>query len=134
MIEVVEEKRKPVGSFLDVIPVIAFSCFMLFVVLYVGNYIFTALEKEITKPLPTTPFTTLVVLVILMIPIIVVLSVSKFSGGYVDEDEEGYYIDTNDIAFEPGKLRVKDAREILRIRYAKGEINSVEYTERMARL
>jgi uncharacterized membrane protein len=52
----------------------------------------------------------------------------------VDEDEEAYYIDTADIAIEPGTLKVRDAKKILKIRYAKGDISSVEYLERMSRL
>ena len=52
----------------------------------------------------------------------------------VDENEEAYYIDTADIAIAPGTLKVRDAKKILQIRFAKGEISSEEYTERMARL
>ena len=52
----------------------------------------------------------------------------------VPEDEKDFYLDTSDIAVEPKRLTVRDAKKILKIRFAKGEISSEEYTERMSRL
>ena len=55
----------------------------------------------------------------------------------VDEDEEGYYEDEEeymDDAPDGKHILVKDAKEILRIRLAKGEISTEEYTDRMSRL
>ena len=50
---------------------------------------------------------------------------------FVADDEVSYYVEPE---FVEKGLRVKDAKQILKIRFAKGEIDSFEYTERMSRL
>lgn len=99
----------------------------------------TKLEKQTTKALEriresynaTADF--MIVVVLFTIIMSVLYLVLKF-GGYVSEEEESYFVDKTDVTFEPGKLKVRDAKKILQIRFAKGEISSEEYTERMARL
>lgn len=48
-----------------------------------------------------------------------------------DEDDATYHVEP--IYIKEG-VAIKDSRKILKIRYAKGELNSKEYTERMSRL
>jgi len=43
-------------------------------------------------------------------------------------------VDSDDIAFEFSSFGVRDAKKILQIRFAKGEISNEEYVERMSRL
>ena len=58
----------------------------------------------------------------------------KYTSKEEENETNSYTVDTNDIAIEPSTKSIRDAKKILKIRYAKGEINSKEYTERMSRL
>ena len=71
---------------------------------------------------------------VLFLVLIIVIRTILNNNSLVDEEEQAYYLDQDDIAVEPGTLKVRDAKKILKIRYAKGEINSLEYSERMSRL
>jgi len=78
--------------------------------------------------------------IVAFLPLVLVIAIIYgVAGIYLDSkpvsnEEASYYVDTNDIAVEPKTLSVRDAKKILRIRFAKGEISSEEYTERMSRL
>jgi len=92
----------------------------------VGQEMEPGLEKDIIN---ISPFFLTVV-----IPVVVILNIIGSvlnDAELVDEDEVSYYVEHEYV--EQG-IRVKDAKKILKIRFAKGEIDSYEYTERMSRL
>jgi uncharacterized membrane protein len=64
--------------------------------------------------------------------VIIIVPILKDTNTIVDEDEAEYYVEDTDI--DPETLTVRDAKKILQIRLAKGEITSEDYTERMSRL
>ena len=86
---------------------------------------------ELSGPSKTiVSFTPVMIVAFLILSFISILHGSKA----IPDDEAAYYLDQDDIAVEPKTLTIRDAKKILKIRYAKGDIDSFEYTERMSRL
>jgi uncharacterized membrane protein len=112
-----------------------------FFLMYISGILIEGIEKQTSDMNETNiseffePYSAIGV-----IPFVVIVGIAltalgiALPNGYVEETEVAYYLDTDDIAVEPKTLKVRDARKILKIRFAKGEITKEEYTMRMSRL